>query len=98
MATATKPLTYREAMGELQGIVDRLRDTEDIDVDDLVTDVSRAKELITFCGGKIKRADAAIKTIVQELQADGNAQAADTEDEPPAPATVCTAQVEDIPF
>lgn len=98
MAATTKQLTYRDAMGELQGIVDRLRDSEDIDVDDLVNDVSRAKELIGFCGGKIKRADAAIKTIVQELQADGNAQPADVEEEPADTGTVSAAQGEDIPF
>jgi exodeoxyribonuclease VII small subunit len=98
MATATSTPTYREAMGELQNIVDRLRDTEDIDVDDLVTDVARAKELITFCGGKIKRADAAIQTIVQELQADGTAKTADAEEEPAASETVQPVQAEDIPF
>jgi exodeoxyribonuclease VII small subunit len=68
MPDATKSLSYREAMAELQTIVTRLRDTEDVDVDDLVTDVARAKELIDFCGAKIKRADAAIKTIVGEIQ------------------------------
>jgi exodeoxyribonuclease VII small subunit len=62
-------LSYREAMDELQQIVARLRETENVDVDDLVKDVARAKELIDYCGGKIKRADTAIKTIVGELQA-----------------------------
>ena len=68
MPDATKTLSYREAMTELQTIVTRLRETEDVDVDDLVTDVARAKELIDFCGEKIKRADAAIKNIVGEIQ------------------------------
>ena len=68
MDEKNESLSYRNAMSELQEIVTRLRDTENVDVDDLVTDVARAKELIDFCGGKIKRADAAIKTIVGELQ------------------------------
>ena len=68
MADPNESLSYREAMVELQKIVNRLRDTENVDVDDLVKDVARAKELIDFCGSKIKRADAEIKTIVNELQ------------------------------
>jgi exodeoxyribonuclease VII small subunit len=58
-------------MAELTGIVNRLRDSEDVDVDELVTDVANAKELIQFCGGKIKKADSAIKGIVSELQSGG---------------------------
>lgn len=61
-------MTYRQAMGELKTIVDRLRDGEDVDVDELVVDVARAKELIDFCGAKVKKADTAIKGIVSELQ------------------------------
>ena len=65
---ATSGLSYRNAMEELQSIVQRLRESEDVDVDELVKDVARAKELIDFCNGKIKRAEAEIKTIVDELQ------------------------------
>ena len=68
MVDTKETLSYRDAMGELQKIVNRLRDTDNVDVDDLVKDVARAKELIDFCGGKIKKADAAIKTIVGQLQ------------------------------
>jgi exodeoxyribonuclease VII small subunit len=64
----TNQMTYRQAMGELKTIVDRLRDNNDVDVDDLVADVARAKELIDFCGAKVKKADATIKGIVAELQ------------------------------
>ena len=64
----TNQMTYRQAMGELKTIVARLRDGEDVDVDELVADVARAKELIDFCGAKIKKADAKIKDIVAELQ------------------------------
>jgi exodeoxyribonuclease VII small subunit len=69
----TSEMTYREAMTKLTEIVNRLRDSENVDVDELVTDVGRAKELIRFCDGKIKRADAAIKGIVSELQTDDEA-------------------------
>jgi exodeoxyribonuclease VII small subunit len=68
MADLQEPPNYRDAMTELQSIVNRLRETEDIDVDELVRDVARAKELIDYCDSKIKRADTAIKTIVSQLQ------------------------------
>ena len=72
----TNQMTYRQAMGELKTIVARLRDGEDVDVDELVADVARAKELIDFCGTKVKKADATIKGIVAELQtAEGSALA-----------------------
>ena len=64
-----QPKSYREAMGELEEILGRLRGSDDVDVDELVKDVARAKHLLDFCGAKIRRADAAIKTIVAELQA-----------------------------
>lgn len=91
----TNQLTYRQAMAELTGIVNRLRDSENVDVDELVTDVAQAKELIHFCDGKIKKADAAIKGIVSELQ---------TERETPLAVTALRyeslngAGINDIPF
>ncbi len=63
----TNEMTYRQAMGELKTIGERLRDGEDVDVDELVADVARAKELIDFCGAKVKKADATIKGIVAKL-------------------------------
>lgn len=80
MAGTDETPSYREAMGELQEIIDRLRNTED---------VARAKELIDFCGGKIRRADAAIKTIVAELQA-GQAQGPGEAATPPGDARGAT--------
>ena len=79
----TKPQTYREAMNELQEIGDRLRQTEDIDVDDLVKDVTRAKELIDFCGGKIQKAQVQIEKIVGELR---EGEQGEEEDESEAPS------------
>jgi exodeoxyribonuclease VII small subunit len=72
----TNQMTYRQAMAELKTIVERLRDAKDVDVDELVAAVTHAKELIDFCGAKIKKADAKIKDIVAELQtAEGSALA-----------------------
>lgn len=73
-----KPLkeakTYREAMDELQQIVMRLREADDVDVDELLRDVSRAKALIDFCGDKIRRADVQIQNVLRALRSDGRAE------------------------
>jgi hypothetical protein len=81
-------------MGELKRIVERLKSGEDVDVDDLVSDVAKAKELIDYCGAKVKKADAAIKGIVAELQTAELAVAS-----PPKPPSAKAANDgDDIPF
>lgn len=68
-ATENRELTYKLAMDELQHILDRLRKpAEEIDVDDLLNDVNRAKELITYCERKIKRADTQIQDVLKQIQ------------------------------
>jgi exodeoxyribonuclease VII small subunit len=62
------PPTYREAMKELQEIVRKLRETQDLDVDELVADVTRARDLLDFCDGKIARADVVLQEIVAQLE------------------------------
>ena len=91
----TNQMTYRQAMGELKTIVERLRDGEDVDVDELVADVARAKELIDFCGAKVKKADAAIKGIVAELQ---TAEESTLTVAPSGSAPLNGDGAEDIPF
>ncbi len=90
----TSQMTYRPAMAELTDIVNRLRDSEDIDVDELVTDVARAKELIRFCDSEIKKAGAAIQGIVLELQTVGEAVVA----VPTECLTSSNGDGEDFPF
>lgn len=87
-------LSYRNAMSELSQIMGRLKEAEDVDVDELVRDVARAKELIQFCDGKIRNADAEIKTIVSELAPvpDPDGPAFGEEDASPR------RESEDIPF
>jgi exodeoxyribonuclease VII small subunit len=76
----TKPveeLTYRQAMKELQNIVNRLRGTETedgIDVDELAADVARAKTLLDYCGGKIQQADTQIRSVIRDLKPDDKAE------------------------
>jgi exodeoxyribonuclease VII small subunit len=91
-AMGTSPesaLSYRNAMKELEGIVECLREpAEEIDVDDLFRDVTRAKELIEFCDAKIKYADVQIRDVLKEIRpksTDGDEQRDDEPKPSPAP-------------
>ena len=91
----TNQMTYRQAMGELKNHRGTSTGRKDVDVDELVVDVARAKELIDFCGAKVKKADAAIKGIVSELQtAEGTNLAVVTSGRPSRNGD----GAEDIPF
>jgi len=69
-------------MDELQRIVERLRKAENVDVDQLVQDVSRGKELIEFCGGKIEKAKLQIHSVLKTLTAPERPEPAVIESEP----------------
>ena len=70
MAESIEHLTYLQASEELRQIVDGLQKAQDIDVDDLMAQVDRAKQLIDFCGAKIKRAEVHVSSVLDELQTD----------------------------
>ena len=70
MADPIESLTYLQASEELRQIVDGLQKAQDIDVDDLMAQVDRAKQLIDFCGAKIKRAEVHVSSVLDELQTD----------------------------
>ncbi len=70
MAEPTESLTYLQASEELRQIVDGLQKAQDIDVDVLMAQVDRAKQLIDFCGAKIKRAEVHVSSVLDELQTD----------------------------
>ena len=68
MSEPIERLTYLQASEELRQIVDGLQKAQDIDVDDLMAQVDRAKQLIDFCGAKIKRAEVHVSSVLDELQ------------------------------
>jgi exodeoxyribonuclease VII small subunit len=70
MTEPIERLTYLQASEELRRIVDGLQKAQDIDVDDLMAQVDRAKQLIDFCGEKIKRAEVHVSSVLDELQPD----------------------------
>jgi exodeoxyribonuclease VII small subunit len=59
--------TFREAMDELEGILERI-EGEEIDVDRLAEELRRAAELLELCRAKIRRAEVEVTQIVQSLE------------------------------
>lgn len=69
METSTPPEEeprYREALAELEQILDQIENDE-VDLDDLGERVERAAALITLCRGKIERAELQVRKIIATL-------------------------------
>lgn len=60
----TNPITYEEALQELQSIVKELENRE-IKIDDLATKVSQAKALVDFCRDKLSKTEEEINKIIR---------------------------------
>lgn len=61
------PLSFREAMDELEGILERI-EGEEIDIDRLAEELRRAAQLLDLCRGKIRKAEVEVTQIVQSLE------------------------------
>lgn len=61
---AKKEMTYASAMSEIEKTLARLRD-EEMDVDDLTTEVKRTTELIAFCKERLHKAEVEVKKILE---------------------------------
>ena len=60
-------LSFREAMDELEGILERI-EGEEIDIDQLAAELRRAAQLLDLCRGKIRKAEVEVTQIVQSLE------------------------------
>jgi len=68
---ASEPsLSFREAMDELEGILERI-EGEEIDIDRLAEELRRAAQLLDLCRGKIRKAEVEVTQIVQSLEEEG---------------------------
>ena len=63
-------LSFREAMEELEGILERI-EGEEIDIDRLAEELRRAAQLLELCRGKIRKAEVEVTQIVQSLEEEG---------------------------
>ena len=60
--------SFRDAMDELEGILERI-EGEEIDIDRLAEELRRAAQLLDLCRGKIRKAEVEVTQIVQSLEA-----------------------------
>ncbi len=67
--TAEANPSFREAMDELEGILERI-EGEEIDIDRLAEELRRAAQLLDLCRGKIRKAEVEVTQIVQSLEGD----------------------------
>ena len=61
----TKENKYEEALQELQAIVHRMENDE-LDIDQLSTQLKRAQQLIKLCKDRLTKTDEEIKKILAE--------------------------------
>ncbi|MDD7597712.1 MAG: exodeoxyribonuclease VII small subunit [Prevotella sp.] len=61
----TKEINYEEAVRQLENIVQRM-ENEELDIDELTTELKNAQKLIKLCKGRLTKVDADIKKILEE--------------------------------
>lgn len=62
-----KKLSYNEALQELETILERIQD-QDLDVDDLSSNVKRASELLRLCKQKLRATETDVEKILREME------------------------------
>ncbi|HIO65922.1 MAG TPA: exodeoxyribonuclease VII small subunit [Planctomycetes bacterium] len=65
--SAKKKPGYTDATHEIDEILRRIDDTDQIDVDALADDVERAAYLLKICGDKLKASEVRVKEVSQRL-------------------------------
>lgn len=63
---SNKKLTYKEAIEELENIVNGI-ENEHIDIDELAGKVEKASKLIDVCSAKLKKTEAEVNKIIEKL-------------------------------
>lgn len=62
-----KKLTYREAVAEIDEILERI-EQEELDVDELSEKVKRVSVLIRFCKEKLHKTGEEVENILKEME------------------------------
>ena len=60
-------IKYEEALHQIQDIVNRLENDE-MDIDNLCSELKRAQKLIKLCKDKLTRTDKEVKNILQSVK------------------------------
>jgi exodeoxyribonuclease VII small subunit len=64
-----KELTYKQAVSEIEDILEKL-ENEELDVDDLAVKVKRVSQLLKFCKSKLSGTEKEIQKIIGDLGED----------------------------
>lgn len=67
MTTEVNQMKFNDAYNELEGISRELQNSN-IDLDDLISKVKRASELIKYCQNKLQSAETEISTIIKDVE------------------------------
>ena len=60
-----KEINYEEALSQLEDIVSKM-ENEELDIDELTTELKQAQKLVKLCKDKLTKTDKEIKTILKE--------------------------------
>ena len=60
-----KEIKYEEALSQLEDIVSKM-ENEELDIDELTTELQQAQKLVKLCKDKLTKTDKEIKTILKE--------------------------------
>ena len=60
-----KEIKYEEALSQLEDIVSKM-ENEELDIDELTTELKQAQKLVKLCKDKLTKTDKKIKTILKE--------------------------------
>lgn len=67
----SKQPSYSRALAELEQIISEI-EGEDIDVDILAEKIKRAAFLVNFCKTRLRNAEAEVKKVLAEIEADSD--------------------------
>ena len=60
-----KEIKYEESLSQLEDIVSKM-ENEELDIDELTTELKQAQKLVKLCKDKLTKTDKEIKTILKE--------------------------------
>jgi len=61
-----KKQTYKEAVAEIEDILEQL-ENEELDVDDLTVKVKRVAQLLRFCKDKLTGTEKEVQNIIEDM-------------------------------
>ncbi len=67
MAMAKTNLTYKQAITEIEEILEQI-ESDELDVDELSKNVKRVAELIKFCKKKLHNTEEEVQKIIDEME------------------------------